>query len=104
MNRKMGDMVLAEKFAPGRELTVTVLNGKALCVTEIKPKTAFYDYEAKYADGGSEHIVPAKIPKNVARQCMEWAERAHRVLGCKGLTRSDFRYDDKKNEKKIREK
>lgn len=94
MNVKMGDLVLAEKFAPGRELTVTVLNGKALCVTEIIAHTQFYDYEAKYSDGGSDHIVPAKIPDLVADICMEWAVLAHDALGCRGLTRSDFRYDD----------
>ncbi len=93
MNEKMGEEVLAEKFAPGRELTVTVVNGKALCVTEIIAHTSFYDYEAKYADGGSSHIVPAKIPKQVANICMDWAVKAHNALGCKGITRSDFRYD-----------
>ncbi|PHR60426.1 MAG: D-alanine--D-alanine ligase [Robiginitomaculum sp.] len=99
MNEKMGDEVLVEAFAPGRELTVTVLNGKALCVTEIVAHTAFYDYEAKYSDGGSSHIVPAKIPKSVADICMEWAEIAHNCLGCRGLTRSDFRFDDAKMSK-----
>ena len=93
-NDKMGEHVLAEVFAPGRELTVTVLGDKALCVTEIIAHTAFYDYEAKYVDGGSSHIVPAEIPQKVAKICMEWAEIAHKALGCKGLTRSDFRYDD----------
>ncbi|PHR92103.1 MAG: D-alanine--D-alanine ligase [Robiginitomaculum sp.] len=94
MNEKMGAEVLAETFAPGRELTVTVLNGKALCTTEIIVHTAFYDYEAKYAEGGSSHIVPAEIPDLVAQTCMEWAEIAHKSLGCRGMTRSDFRYDD----------
>jgi D-alanine-D-alanine ligase len=101
MNTKMGDEVLAEEFAPGRELTVAVLNGKALCVTEILPQTSFYDYEAKYADGGSKHIVPADIPADVAEICKDWAEKAHDALGCRGLTRSDFRYDDEKNDKKL---
>ncbi len=100
MNEKMGSLVLAERFAPGRELTVSVMNGKALCVTEIVAHTTFYDYEAKYADGGSSHIVPAKIPDEVAQICMEWAETAHKALGCRGLTRSDFRYDDEKPAKK----
>ncbi len=105
MNDKMGDMILAEEFAPGRELTVAVLNGKALCVTEILPADEYdyYDYEAKYAEGGSKHILPAKIPDMAARICMQWAETAHRILGCKGLTRSDFRFDDEnlpKNAKK----
>ena len=105
MNDKMGDLVLAEEFAPGRELTVAVLNGKALCVTEILPakEYEYYDYEAKYADGGSLHVLPAKIPDAASKLCMQWAELAHKVLGCKGLTRSDFRFDDKnikKNAKK----
>ena len=104
MNEKMGTQVLAEKFAPGRELTVSVMNGKALCVTEIIAHTDFYDYEAKYADGGSSHVVPAKIPKQVAQICMDWAEKAHIALGCRGLTRSDFRYDDKKTAKKATKK
>jgi len=94
MNEKMGDMVLVERFAPGRELTVSVMNGKALCVTEIIAHTEFYNYKAKYADGGSSHIVPARIPEVVAELCMDWAQTAHRELGCRGLTRSDFRYDD----------
>ncbi len=93
-NDKMGEHVLAEEFAPGRELTVTVLGDKALCVTEIIAHTAFYDYEAKYTDGGSSHIVPADIPNAVTDICMEWAEIAHKALGCRGLTRSDFRYND----------
>ncbi len=96
MNEKMGDFVLAESFAPGRELTVAVMNGKALAVTEIIPKEGFYDYEAKYGDGGSVHKVPAEIPDKAREVCMEWAQIAHHELGCKGLTRSDFRFDDKK--------
>ncbi len=100
MNEKMGEQVLAERFAPGRELTVAVMNGKALCVTEIIAHTDFYDYEAKYAEGGSSHVVPAKIPKQAAKTCMDWAEKAHIALGCRGLTRSDFRYDDEKISKK----
>lgn len=99
MNTKMGDEVLVEEFAPGRELTVAVLNGKALCVTEIVPQASFYDYEAKYADGGSLHEVPADIPDEISEICKDWAEKAHDVLGCRGLTRSDFRFDDKKYEK-----
>ena len=104
-NDKMGGYVLVENFAPGRELTASVMGGKALCVTEIIAHTAFYDYEAKYADGGSSHIVPAKISKIAAETCMEWAVAAHNALGCQGLTRSDFRFDDEdldKNAKKSR--
>lgn len=94
MNEKMGDEVIAESFAPGRELTVSVLNGKALCVTEIVAQAGFYDYEAKYAEGGSKHILPAKIPDDVTVLCMKWAEQAHNALGARGLSRADFRYDD----------
>ena len=100
MNKAMGEQVLAERFAPGRELTVTVMNGKALCVTEIIAHTEFYNYEAKYAEGGSSHVVPAKIPALATEICKEWAEKAHVALSCRGLTRSDFRYDDEKINKK----
>lgn len=104
MNTAMGEFVLAERFAPGRELTVTVMNGKALCVTEIIAHTEFYDYEAKYAEGGSSHVVPAKIPALATEICTQWAEKAHVALGCRGLTRSDFRYDDEKITKKSTKK
>ena len=88
-----GDEVLIERFIPGRELTVAVMGDRALAVTEIVPKTAFYDYEAKYAEGGSVHEIPARLPPAVERQCLDSALKAHQVLGCRGLTRSDFRYD-----------
>ena len=88
-----GDEVLIERFIPGRELTTAVLGDRALAVTEITPKTAFYDYEAKYAAGGSAHQIPADIPAEVERYCLEAALKAHQELGCRGLTRSDFRYD-----------
>lgn len=97
-NDAMGETVLAEAFAPGRELTVTVMDGKALAVTEIIPHSDWYDYEAKYADGGSSHVVPAQIPQDVEDICKTWALLAHETLGCQGLTRSDFRYDDKNTE------
>lgn len=85
--------VLIERFIPGRELTVAVMGDRALTVTEIVPKTAFYDYDAKYAEGGSVHQLPADVPQAVFDQCLRDALTAHRVLGCEGLTRSDFRYD-----------
>jgi len=88
-----GDEVLIERFIPGRELTVAVLGDRALSVTEITPKTAFYDYQAKYADGGSLHQIPADIPADIAARCKADALAAHQVIGCAGLTRSDFRYD-----------
>ena len=93
-NEAMGELVLAEKFIPGRELTVAVMNDKALAVTEIIPNTEWYDYEAKYADGGSRHIVPAEIPDEVTNLCKTWAVLAHQALGCRGITRSDFRFND----------
>jgi D-alanine-D-alanine ligase len=89
-----GEEVLIEPYVPGYELAVAVMDGKALAVTEIVPRTGFYDYDAKYADGGSEHILPARIPEAAAQRAMRLAERAHAALGCRGVTRSDFRYDD----------
>jgi len=91
------DEVLIERFVPGRELTVAVMDDKPLTVTEIVPKTAFYDYDAKYSDGGSVHQLPAGVPQAVFDQCMQEALKAHKVLGCRGLTRSDFRYDPESN-------
>jgi len=93
-NENMGELVLAEKFVPGRELTVAVMHDRALAVTEIIPKTEWYDYEAKYAEGGSSHVVPADIPEIVTQTCMVWAELAHQALGCRGISRSDFRFND----------
>lgn len=88
-----GDEVLIEKFIPGRELTTAVMGDRALAVTEIVPKTAFYDFEAKYGEGGSVHQVPADIPKDIEDYCLKAAKDAHDLIGCRGLTRSDFRYD-----------
>ncbi len=90
----LGDEVMVEKYVPGRELTVAVMGQGALGVTEIVPHTPFYDYEAKYAAGGSEHVIPAQIPEHVADEAMRIAERAHAALGCRGVSRADFRYDD----------
>jgi D-alanine-D-alanine ligase len=88
------DILLAEPFIKGRELTVAVLGGKALCVTELKPKSGFYDFDAKYTDGMTDHICPAEIPADIAEYMMELALRAHQLLGCKGASRTDFRWDD----------
>ena len=88
------DSLLAEPFIKGRELTVAVLGGKSLCVTELKPKSGFYDFDAKYTDGLTEHICPADIPKDIEDYMMELAQRAHQLLGCKGASRTDFRWDD----------
>ncbi len=90
------DELLAEPFIRGRELTVAVLGDKALAVTELQPKTGFYDFDAKYTDGLTDHICPANVPPAVADAMLEMALKAHRVLGCKGASRSDFRWDDEK--------
>ncbi|MBA3510902.1 D-alanine--D-alanine ligase [Sphingomonas sp.] len=92
------DELLAEPFIRGRELTVAVLNDEPLAVTELKPKAGFYDYAAKYTDGLTEHICPAQVPDEVARSMMDMAAKAHRLLGCKGASRSDFRWDDEAGE------
>jgi D-alanine-D-alanine ligase len=91
---KLGEQVLVEKFIAGRELTCAVMGEKALGVTEIIANTKFYDYEAKYAEGGSTHICPAKLSLNIYRTIQELALTAHRALGCRGVSRADFRYDD----------
>lgn len=88
------DRLLAEPFIKGRELTVAVLGDKALCVTELKPKSGFYDFDAKYTDGLTEHICPAEIPADIAQYMLDTALRAHQLLGCKGASRTDFRWDD----------
>jgi D-alanine-D-alanine ligase len=90
----MGDYVIAEKYVPGRELTVAVMGDRALAVTEIIPDVDWYDFDAKYSDGGSRHVVPAVIPDDVTQLCLDWALKAHQALGCRGVTRADYRYDD----------
>jgi D-alanine-D-alanine ligase len=92
------DRLLAEPFVPGRELTVAVLDDEALAVTELCPKSGFYDYDAKYTDGMTEHVCPADIPADIAAAAMKMALDAHRILGCKGASRSDFRWDDARGE------
>ncbi|MFN3388472.1 MAG: D-alanine--D-alanine ligase [Allosphingosinicella sp.] len=86
--------LLAEPFIKGRELTVAVLGDEALAVTELQPKSGFYDYDAKYTDGLTEHVCPARIPDAVRDEAMRLALEAHRILGCRGCSRSDFRWDD----------
>jgi len=88
-----GEKVMIEPFVPGLELAVAVQDGKALTVTEIVPRTGFYDYEAKYGEGGSEHILPARMPAEDLEKAMRMAEMAHAAIGCQGVTRSDLRYD-----------
>ena len=89
-----GATALVEEFVAGRELTVAVMGDRALAVTEILPAHGFYDYEAKYADGGSRHVVPADVHPDTYARALDVALAAHRALGCRGATRSDFRYDD----------
>ena len=90
------ERLLAEPFVRGHELTVAVLGDEALAVTELKPTQGFYDYDAKYTDGLTQHVCPAEIPDEVAREAMAMALEAHRLLGCKGASRSDFRWDDER--------
>lgn len=92
---KFGREALVEEYIPGRELTVAVMGGRALAVTEILADAGvFYDYESKYADRGSRHIIPAAVHPDVCAQALDVAAAAHRALGCRGATRCDFRYDD----------
>lgn len=97
-----GDLVMVEPFIPGKELAVTVLGElsgpRALTVTDITPVQGFYDYEAKYAPGGSVHVLPAVLPEAVFEAALRQSEAAHLAMGCRGVTRSDFRYDDAKDE------
>ena len=88
------EQLLAEPFIRGRELTTAVLGGEALAVTELRPKSGFYDYDAKYTEGMTEHICPAEIPPAVEAEALRMALAAHRHLGCRGASRSDFRWDD----------
>jgi D-alanine-D-alanine ligase len=85
---------MAELYVPGRELTVGVLEDRALAVTEILPAEKFYDYNAKYAEGGSRHVVPAELPEEITQRAREIALAAHQALGCRGASRADLRYDD----------
>ncbi|WP_412554200.1 D-alanine--D-alanine ligase [Shimia sp. MIT1388] len=89
----MPDEVMVETFAPGREMTTTVMGDRALGVTDIITD-GWYDYEAKYAEGGSRHEVPANIPQEIYDACMDYAVRAHQALGCRGVSRTDFRWDE----------
>ena len=88
------DELLAEPYVRGRELTTAVLIDRALGVTELRPRSGWYDYDAKYTDGMTEHLFPAPIPDEIAEACRALAVQAHQVLGCRGCSRSDFRWDD----------
>jgi D-alanine-D-alanine ligase len=87
------DLIMAERFIPGREVTVAVMGDKALAVTEITTGRDFYDYEAKYATDGSKHILPAQLDKKLYDQAMELSVAAHQILGCRGVSRADLRLD-----------
>ncbi|WP_344842327.1 D-alanine--D-alanine ligase [Celeribacter arenosi] len=91
----MPQTVMVEQFAPGRELTCTVMGDRALCVTDILTD-GWYDYDAKYVAGGSRHVCPAELPADITAACQEYALRAHAALGCRGVTRTDFRWDEAK--------
>lgn len=87
------DLIMAERFIPGREVTVAVMGDRPLAVTEITTERDFYDYEAKYAKGGSKHVLPADLPRALAEKAMELSVRAHQVLGCRGVSRTDLRLE-----------
>lgn len=89
----MPEMVMVEAYVPGREMTVSVMGDRALCVTDILTD-GWYDYDAKYKPGGSRHQLPADIPQEIENACLDYALRAHRALGCRGLSRTDFRWDE----------
>jgi len=91
----MPETVMVEAFAPGRELTATVMGDRALTVTDILTD-GWYDYDAKYKPGGSRHVVPAEIPQDIFDACLDYALRAHAALGCRGVSRTDFRWDESK--------
>ncbi len=93
LSEDMPDQVMVEAYVPGRELTTSVLGDRALTVTDIVTD-GWYDYHAKYADGGSHHVVPAVVPGTIFQACLDYALKAHEVLGCRGLSRTDFRWDE----------
>jgi D-alanine-D-alanine ligase len=93
LSAEMPDVVMVEAYAPGREMTTTVVGDHALTVTDILTD-GWYDYDAKYKTGGSRHVVPAEIPPEIFAACMEYALRAHVALGCRGVSRTDFRWDE----------
>ena len=94
LSEDMPDLVMAEAFAPGRELTCAVMGDTPLTVTDIVATSGWYDYDAKYKPGGSRHVVPAEIPADVFQACLDLALAAHRALGCRGLSRTDLRWDE----------
>lgn len=100
---KYGPVAMIQEYIPGRELTVGVLDGKALDITEIVPKNGFYDYETKYSEGAANHVLPAEISESARNTILKYAEKAYEAVGCRGAARVDFRYDDKKDKAYILE-
>ena len=98
LDDKTPDRVMVEAYVPGRELTATVMGDRALTVTDILTE-GWYDYDAKYAPGGSRHVVPADLPRDIFDLCLDYALHAHRALGCRGLSRTDFRWDESRGAK-----
>lgn len=96
--RPFGPKLLVEPFIAGKELCVGVMGDKALCVTEIVTERSFYDYDAKYTEGGSKHILPADLPAPITERALKEALKAHQLLGCEGVSRADFRYDGEKDQ------
>ena len=93
LSEDMPGEVMVEEYIPGRELTATVMGDRALTVTDIYSE-GWYDYHAKYSEGGSRHVVPADVPKDIFDACLDYALRAHHALGCRGVSRTDFRWDE----------
>jgi len=93
-NWPFGDLVMVESYIPGRELTVAVMGDRALGVTELRTSEGFYDYHAKYTDGVTSHIVPAPVPPEIYQAALDYSVAAHEILGCRGVSRADLRYDD----------
>jgi len=91
-----GEDVLVERYIPGRELTVAIMNGKAMEVTELRPHDGFFDYKNKYTAGKTDHLLPAPIQEDVRKAALAFSEAAYRSLGCRGVARTDLRYDDTK--------
>lgn len=93
LDDRMPEVVMVEAYVPGREMTCTVMGDRPLTVTDIITE-GWYDYDAKYKTGGSRHVVPAEIPAEIFDACMDYALRAHQILGCRGISRTDFRWDE----------
>ena len=94
LDDNMPDVVMVEAYAPGREMSVAVMGARALTLTDIISTSGWYDYHAKYSAGGSRHVLPADVPAEITAACLDYALRAHHVLGCRGLSRTDFRWDE----------